>query len=195
MPEQRPGASGAAGRAETAPLSAKRTCAASRGFTVVELLLALVILAILLTSAALAIHASMQSYTENDKIAAATQTGRSVLERITREVRTAAAVNSETPASELQLIPPADGSGLQEIRYEHAGDTLYYHRTVNGTTTTYVLIGGQDDDVKVHSFSVTVDEWEGRDCTKNVTVWLEVEVDDHRLALRASASPRRNQLY
>jgi len=59
-----------------------------RGFTIVELLIALAITAILLTAIAVAFNASIINYTENQNIFKAINNARQALSRITTEVRT-----------------------------------------------------------------------------------------------------------
>jgi len=59
-----------------------------RGFTIVELLIALAITAILLTAIAVAFNASIINYTENQNIFKAINSARQALTRITTEVRT-----------------------------------------------------------------------------------------------------------
>lgn len=165
------------------------------GFSILELLIALTLMAALLTSVGIAMKASFQSYSENEKIAAATQAGRSVLGRITNDIRTAEAVDSTS--TQVSIIPPDNAEGVQLIQYEFDGGTLYYRRTVNGTTTSYVLLGGNDD-VTVSSFNVDREvgvDWQGNNCTKSITLQVTFVVDDRTLSLTASADPRRNQIY
>jgi len=81
-----------------------------RGFTIVELLIALAITAILLTAIAVAFNASIINYTENQNIFKAINSARQALSRITTEVRTAKMVvpdNNDPTRCEVQC---ADGS-------------------------------------------------------------------------------------
>jgi type II secretory pathway pseudopilin PulG len=167
------------------------------GFTVIEVLLSLALTGMLMTAVAVALHASLTSYHENDKIATATQTARSVLNRMMRDVRTAEAVNCDGYGA-MSIIPPENGDGLEMIQYESVYDgKLYYRRTVNGNTTQYVLIGDSDE-VTVSNFTAyneMAQDGEGVWYTKCVTARLEVLVDDKRFTVTASAAPRRNQEY
>ena len=52
------------------------------GFSLVELLLAMAILAMLLASVGAAIHASMHSYVINDRISSLTQASRIIMARL-----------------------------------------------------------------------------------------------------------------
>lgn len=170
----------------------------NRAFTVAELLLSLALLAILLAAIGAAVHASIHSYEENDKIATASQTARSILYRLSKEVRTAAAVDTTT--SSVSIIPP-DTSGVV-IEYEFTGGTLYYRRIVNGNESEHVLLGPSDPAVPTGFVVNRVDGTVIRDvegvptelvCTKQVTVTLSVDVSGEPYTVTASACPRRNQ--
>ena len=172
-------------------------CASKRNsaFTIAELLLTLALLGVLLAGLAVAIDASMLSYRENEKIATATQAARVILNRMTTEIRTAAAVDSTS--TQITIVPPDDGSGLEQIQYDYAEGALYYRRTINGATASYVLLGAGDE-VTVSSFAVLREvglDWQGTPCTKSITVRLSLLVKNETFAVTASASPRRNQLY
>ena len=164
-------------------------------------------LTLVLGSASLAIHASMKNYRDNEKVATTTQASRSILDRITRDIRVATAV-STTDYRDLKLIPPPNAEGVQEvdeIRYEFTGNALVYHQTISGNTQTYNLLGGDDDRIKVYAFYVnlqTATRTEGEGAsqqvvtyTTRVDIWLDVEVEGELMTLRASAAPRKNQNY
>ncbi len=167
------------------------------GFTLVEALISMAILAMLMTAIAAAIQASFDSYTENEKIATVTQTGRAVLDRMTREIRTAQAVSYDYTT--LTIIPPADGSGVTQIDYQHDYEQgLLYTVTKNGTPTTYVLIGVGNDDVQIINFYIQQEmgkDWQDLDCTKSITISMELLIGDRSYQLTSTAAPRRNQLY
>jgi len=169
-----------------------------RAFTIAELLLSLALLAILLAAIGAAVHASIHSYQENDKIATAAQTARSILYRLTKEVRTADAVDTTT--SSVSIIPP-DTTGVV-IEYEFTGGTLYYRRIVNGSPSEHVLLGPSDAAVPTGFVVSRVDGTVTRDvggvptvlvCTKQVTVTLSVDAGGEAYTVTASACPRRNQ--
>ena len=166
------------------------------GFTLIEILLAVTIAGLLMAAVGTAFHASMTSYRENQKIAAVTQTARSVLNRMTRDIRAAAAINVQP--LQVTIVPVDDGSGTEEIRYEYDYDNqrLYCRRTVGGTTTSYPLLGG--DGVEAVTFYATSKlgkDWQDVTCTKSVTVRLEFRIGGQTCSVTATASPRRNQLY
>ena len=173
------------------------------GFTLIEVLLAVTITALLLAAIATAMHASLMSYTENEKSASVTQTARSVINRLVRDVRTAQAVNSGDNL--LVIIPPDDGSGVTEIHYEFSEGQLLYRTISGGPMTTYVLIDSPEEadrsSAGVTSFDVLREigqVWDGNDwvdCTKSVTVRLVLDVDGQPFGVTATAAPRRNQTY
>ena len=124
----------------------------NRGFTLVEALLSLALLAMLLASVAVAVHASLQSYTANDRIASVTQTSRVILSRMMSEVRSADDVDSS--ATLLTITPPDDGSGLTQIQYEYTSGGLHYRRTVNGVQSDDILTGDGADEIVISAFSI-----------------------------------------
>lgn len=168
------------------------------GFTLIEVILAVTITALLLAAIATAMHASLMSYTENEKAAAVTQTSRSVINRLVRDVRTAQAVDSTDTS--LTIIPPDNGSGITEIQYDFSGGQLLYRVTRNGQQSTHVLIEAPDQGggPGVGSFDVLREvgqNWEGVDCTKSITVRLVLEMDGRPFGVTATSAPRRNQTY
>ncbi|MCJ7544023.1 MAG: prepilin-type N-terminal cleavage/methylation domain-containing protein [Phycisphaerae bacterium] len=165
-----------------------------RAFTFVEVLIATALLAMLLAAIALAVQAAIQGYEENERVAAMTQAARSVLARMTREVRTADEVN--TTSTSISILPPEDGSGLTLIRYTWDNGVLTYEQTASGVTTSEVLLGGEG---MVSAPSFTVSRQTGiADAlvyTKTVTATITVATGGRTFAATASADVRRNQQY
>ena len=99
-----------------------------KAFTIVELLLSLVILAILMTAVAVAFDASIVNFQANESISKTTNTARAALLRMTGELRTAQAVaiigaGGDPDNSQCSFIA-ADGSNLC-YRYSPNDQTLY----------------------------------------------------------------------
>lgn len=164
-------------------------------FTLFEALIALSITAMLLASVATVFNASLTSYRENDTLAEVTQTARVTLDRIMRDVRRADDVNYT--ATQITIFPVSDGSGLQQIQYDYVGGTVWYRKTVNGATTSYPVLTGTDT-VAVVLLSVTGQagkDYNNVNCTKAVTLRLDLKSKNQTLSLTASGSPRRNQVY
>ena len=166
----------------------------NNAFALAELLMALAILAVLLTAVGAAVHASLQSHAANQEAADATQTVRVIFPRMTRELRTAAAVDAVTDT--LVILPPA-GSEASEIRYRYAGGRLYYQRTTAQGTEEHVLLDNEGD-TSLTGVTLTPaygPDAEGTTCTKSVRIRVDFEIDGRSHSLVASAAPRRNQLY
>lgn len=161
-------------------------------FTLAEAILALAILAMLLASVAVAVHASIQSYTENDRIASVTHASRIILSRMMAEVRSAADVNSSD--TQLTITPADDGSGLQQIQYEYTGGLLHYRRTVNGVQSDHVLLGDGADGIVISAFSIVREDSNGG-VPLSVKVRLVLVRGTASFAVTASAAIRRNQEY
>lgn len=172
-----------------------RSKAKHSGFTVAEMLVALVISAMLLAAVAVALHAWLFSYEQNEQLAAVTQTARAVLNRMTREIRTAQAIDYS--GGLLTILPPDDGSGISQMKYENTGSELIYSVTKDGDESSYDLVADTDD-VQVSSFSITQEtgqDSEGYDCCKSLTIQIVLQVDGKEMPYTATARPRRNQIY
>ena len=167
----------------------------AKAFSLVEVLLALALSAMLMTAVAAAMDASFWSYDQNDRIADTTQTARAVLGRMANEIRTADAVT--TTAGKISIIPPANGLGLTLIEYVYANGALTMNRTVNGVVAVCPLLDNTGD-VQVSGFTITATQGldsQGVTCTRGVTVHLTMTDGNQQFAVTASASPRRNQSF
>jgi prepilin-type N-terminal cleavage/methylation domain-containing protein len=165
------------------------------GFSLVELLIAVAILAALLTAVAAAMQASLQSYSENEEIAEATQLARGILDRMSRELRTADQVQWD--GTSLIIVPPANDDNIEQIWYSAGDGGLYYTVFVNGNGTTHTLVG-PDDEAVVTAFSVmreTGVDWQGETCTRSVTARLGLAVDGQTFAVTTTTAPRRNLIW
>ena len=161
------------------------------GFTLVEVLLAVTILAIVLASIGTAIDASISSYRANDDIASVTQITRMVMSRMMREVRTA--VDIDSTATYLVITPPDNAQGITQIRYDYIDSVLYRSQIVGGQTLTQVLIGNEDD-VAIGLFSIVrEDDLEGNPIS--VTVRMGMSVGKQEMSMTSSACIRKRQLY
>ena len=105
------------------------------GFTIAELLLALAITGILLAAVAVAFNASIINYRENEDIFKTTNNARQASFRITSQLRTATAVDPNSPDNECSLIT-ADGEDIT-YRYNNADNKL--HLIDNSSGSDYVL--------------------------------------------------------
>ena len=158
-------------------------------FTLAELLLDLALTAMLLAAVAVALHASLESYGENEKSAALTQTVRSILARMMGEVRTAADID----CTENTLTIHQDETGLNRVEYRFNTGTLQYGQTIDGVTNWYPLLD-YDDEVSVTDFVVLREETPEGDPV-SVTVRLVLAMKDRTFGMTTTAAVRRFQSY
>jgi prepilin-type N-terminal cleavage/methylation domain-containing protein len=162
------------------------------GFTLVELLLALAITAILLTAVALAFNASVINYRENEDIFKAINSARQTLFRITSQLRTATAVDPNAPANECSMITAAtishpSGENIT-YRYDSTARVLYLITNDDATDDDYVLCSN------VNSVTFTKDIFVEDAVTKvkSVQIAISVASDGVEKKLAAAAVVRRN---
>ncbi len=114
----------------------------TRGFTIVEMLIALMIMGILLAAMAVAFDASAKNYTANEGISKTMNTARAALLRITTELRTATAVavigTGGDPDNQQCSLLNSQG---QNITYQFKPDEgiLYLVTNDDLTDSDYVL--------------------------------------------------------
>jgi prepilin-type N-terminal cleavage/methylation domain-containing protein len=158
----------------------RRICS---GFTMVELLLALAISAMLLAAVGVAFNASAVNYRENEEIFKTINNARQALFRITSQLRTAAAVDPCAPSSECSLITPSS----ENITYRYnSGDNKLYLDTGGNS---YVLC----DHVTAMTFTknVVLDAEAGW-IVKGVQISMTVSSGDMERTIAAAAVVRRN---
>lgn len=158
--------------------------------------MALAVFAMLLAAAAAAVKACMDGYSENEEIATLTQSSRWVLNRIAKDVRSAAAVDATSTSV---TVIPADTSTYSMISYgiNGAGDLVLTRTVTGGSTESYTLISATGKP-KLTGFYVIQEigtDSKGQTCTKSITIRLSIEVDNQNTEQTISVSPRRNQLY
>jgi type II secretory pathway pseudopilin PulG len=184
----------------------------------VELMLALAISAMLLTSVALAFRSSVQTAEENQKVSTVTQLARVILNRLITESRQAddvdligtptviATDNTHSDYNERWVqaphvgIAPALVAGKPTaLEYELLNSRLYYRQTVGGVQNSYTLIGPTDN-VSVTRFTVILHQidadkngsyTDAADYTEEVIAEMTVQVDGNLFAATASTNPRR----
>ena len=165
------------------------------GFTLVEVILSLAIMAVIMAAVGAAMHGAFLAYAENNKIAQVTQTTRSVLHRMMQEVRTAEAVTST--ATSISVVPPDNGEGLTLIVYQLTDGTLFYERTVNGEVLSEPVVGAGDG-VTIQNFTVwreTATDGDSVEYTTRLTARLDISVGANRLDVSAAVCPRRNMTF
>ena len=152
------------------------------GFTMVELLLAFAITALLITAAAVAFNASVMNYKENEDIFRATNSARQSLSRITSQLRTGLVdPNSISDPNRCKLLC-SDGSTVT-YRYDPDDNTLY--QLNHGTGTENVLC----EDVTAMSFEKNNDTPTGD--VKSVQISMTVECGNIHRTVAAAAVIRK----
>lgn len=153
------------------------------GFTVVELLIALAITAMLLGAVAAAFNASVINYQENEDIFKAMNKARQSLFRITTQLRTAAGVDPNAPANECTLLT-SDGNDIT-YRYNSSEKKLY----LDMDSQAYLLC----DNVSTMTFEkITGVNADGDTYVKNVQILMTVISGNITKTISAAAVIRRN---
>jgi len=152
------------------------------GFTIVEMLIALAITAILLTAIAVAFNASIINFTENQNIFKAINSARQALSRITTQVRTAKMVDANDISGETRCrVWCADGS-IVTYRYENSEQKLY----LDTSDVDHHLLC---DNVAAMTFKKDYDAPTGG--VKSVQISMTVVSGDVRQTVSAAAVVRR----
>jgi len=156
------------------------------GFSLVEALLALAITGMLLAAVAAAFNASIINYRENENIFRTTNSARQALFRITSQLRTANAVDPNTPNNECTLITA--GSDDITYRFNVADNKLYLVTNDDLLDSDYVLC----DNVAAMTFTKeTVTEGE-QTKVKSVQISMTVERGNTQQTVSTAAVIRRN---
>lgn len=174
----------------------------SEGFTLVEVILTLTILALLMAAVGVAVRASIGGFTENEKVARAMQAARSVLDRAARQLRTAEGVDftqtveGQYDVTTLIVTSPRNGSELAEVRYVYkrpqGGENgkLYYHYQKEGgqLQTPDLAMLGEEDDLAVAFFDVTLIIEDSQ--TRSAKIELGLTVADRALTSSVTTALR-----
>ncbi len=154
------------------------------GFTIMELLLALAISSMLLAAVAVAFNASIINYRENEDIFKVINSARQSLFRMTSQLRTADAVEPNSPVNECTLIT-AGGDDIT-FQYNNGDNKLYLITNDDLTDPDYVLC----DNVTAMTFTKTPTD-DGTDC-KSVQISITVARGNVQRKISAAAVIRRN---
>ncbi|MHC4457888.1 MAG: prepilin-type N-terminal cleavage/methylation domain-containing protein [Planctomycetota bacterium] len=156
------------------------------GFTIIELLVALAITAILLTAVAVAFNASVISYRQNEDIFKTINSARQALFRITNQVRTADAVDPCAPDNECSLIT----AGGEDITYQYnsADNKLYLITNDDLSDSDYVLC----ENVAAMTFNKDTAVEDSVLYVKSVQISMTVASGDVQRTVAAAAVVRRN---
>lgn len=158
------------------------------GFTIVELLLALAISAMLLVAVAVAFNASATNYRENEEIFRTINTARQALTRITSQLRTADSVDLAAPGNQCSFYTGDATPENLTYEFRDASDAIYPNTlllTTNSNGNSYVLC----DNVTAATFTKATSD--GMAC-KSVQISITVASGDAQRTLSTAAVVRRN---
>ncbi|MBN2512341.1 MAG: type II secretion system protein [Sedimentisphaerales bacterium] len=168
-----------------------KTTQKKTGFTIVEMLMALVILAMLMTAVAVAFDASVTNFQVNEGISKTMNTARAALLRITTELRTAQGVavigtGGDPDNSQCSLIA-SDG---RNITYRYSADEKILYLDDNTSGNSYALCRN----VNSVTFNRALVPASSPAAVRNVRILLSVEDDLGKVnqTLAAAAVVRRN---
>jgi len=157
------------------------------GFSLVEILLALVITAMLMAAVAVAFNASITNYKQNQNIFNNINSARQALYRITTQIRTANAVDPNAPANECSFFT-SDGNDIT-YRYDNTDCKLYLMTNNNPSDPNYLLC----DNITAMSFTQDTDtDDQGDPYVKSVQISLTIGHGNIQQTLSAAAVIRRN---
>lgn len=157
-----------------------------RAFTLVEVLLALAISALLLAAIAFAFNASATNYRENQSISFAVNTGRQAMLRMVTELRCANAVDFNTPSNECTFIT-SSGADIT-YRYDSSADKLYLVTNDNLADSDYLLC----ENVADMSFSLQTATKDAVIYVKAVQISMTLQSGDFAQKIVSAAVIRKN---
>ena len=154
--------------------------------TIVEMLIALAITAILLAAVAVAFNASVVSYRVNEDTFKAINSARQALSRITTQLRTATAVDPNDPNNKCSMIT-AEGDDIT-YQYNSTYNRLYLITNDDLTDSDYVLC----DNVTAMTFTKNTAIRDTVVYVKSVQMSITVQSGGLQKTLVAAAVIRRN---
>ena len=166
-----------------------------RGLSLIEVLMALALTAMLLTAAGMAFQASADSVQANDEFFRATQAARISMHQILTQVRRGSVQLAWDPKwVRLTTAPDAGQTVGDDMTYSYDATAKQLKLVTNDVITDpdYVLASNVTD--------LTFDVESGTDynnapCVARVTVMIKVKVGKNEVLLSGSAAPRRNLRY
>ena len=158
-----------------------RSARSKVGFTLVEILIAMALLAMLMAAVGVAVHASAVNYKANESIFKAMNTARQAMTRITSDLRTADAILGTDPPNQCSMFT-ADGRNIT-YRFNNTDSTLYLD--INPSAGSYVLCRN----VTAMTFTRTPPTG---DPVRNVRILMTVEVGGVSQTVASAAVIRRN---
>jgi len=156
------------------------------GFTIVELLMALAISAVLLAGLTLSLNALFVNFVENEQLYRTVNNARQALCRITTQLRTAQAVDANVSTTECKMIT-SDGDDIS-YRYDSSDNKLYLITNDDTSDDDYLLC----DNVTAMSFTrQTATDTDGL-YVKSVQISMSVAGEQQSRTVSAAAVIRKN---
>ncbi len=153
------------------------------GFTLVEIIIALALLAMLMAAVGVAVHASAVNYKANENIFKAMNTARQAMMRITSDLRTAAGVSNMDPSNQCSMVT-SDGRDIT-YRFNSTDNTLFLDINIGANAGSYVLCRN------VTAMTFTRTPATG-DPVRNVRISITVTVGGVPQTVASAAVIRRN---
>lgn len=157
-----------------------------KGFTVAELIIALAISSILLAAVAFAFQSSITNYSENENIFKTINSARQALCRITTQLRTADAVDPNTPVNQCTFLTPSG----EQITYDYRSADKKLYLVTGGND--YVLCENVTDMTFTRDTFVVDVEGVLQTRVKSVQISMTVKNGDIENKISAAAVIRRN---
>jgi len=163
------------------------------GFTLIEMMIALALMAMLMGAIAAAVHASLTNYRENEEMFRAISTARQAVVRITTDLRTSSAIKSDDGAEvctiSLDGDPEEDGStAVWDIAYEFDDAANALNFVQYNTDGTILASNILCRNVTAMNFTRTPASGKAR----SVRISMTVTVGDHSQTVSSAAVIRRN---
>ena len=154
------------------------------GFTLVELLISLALLAMIMAAVGVAVHASAMNYKANENIFTAMSTARQAMSRITTDLRTAQGEVSDTDPPTQCSFFTSDGRDIT-YRWNSANETLYLDINDVASPKSYILCENVTD-MRFDRTPVSGDP------VRNVRISMTVTVNGQSQTVASAAVIRRN---
>ena len=161
-----------------------RSSGSKGGFTLVEILIAVALLAMLMAAVGVAVHASAMNYKANEDIFKAMSTARQAMTRITTDLRTALDISEGEPLSQCSIHYDDDGTADIVYQFDSGGNILNLIVTSGPNAGTYVLC----KNVEAMEFIRTP----ATGVVRNVRISMTVTVGGQSQTVASAAVIRRN---
>jgi|GEM_PF-3287521 len=155
------------------------------GFTIAEMLVALVVMSLLLTAIATAFNASAANYRQNAAIAEAMNSARQVVGRMTTLIRTGQPSPATEAVGTCSLIT-AEGHAVV-LRYNAGQSRVYYDDTTDGTSNVLC-----ENVTRLTFAKAKVTSGPGSPYVKRVVITMTITIGDVSETITSAAVVRKN---